>query len=322
MSAKQISQHADLVAGAGFSRESRPGRRVRRQTRRRKRMLVAWAFMLPFFLVNFIVVLGPSLSTFYYAFTDWSGVGPARFIGLANFVQLLHDADFHQAVIYNLLWVAMFLTVPIALGLFGAFLLSQIRRFQLLFRAIYFIPYILASVVNAAIWQQLLDPQQGLAYELDRLGIHWLDNVYFLGDRKLALASVAFVDNWHFWGFLVVIFLAAMQSIDTELYNAARVDGAGRWRQFCHVTLPGIRSVLGLALLLVTVWSLLVFEYPFIMTQGGPAGATQVMTILLYKNAFALNQPGYAAAMGLCVSLLAMVVALIFVFLRRKGLEN
>ena len=322
MSAKQIAQRADLVAGAGFSLESRPGRRVGRQTRRRKRVLVAWAFMLPFFLVNFIVVLGPSLSTFYYAFTDWSGVGPAHFIGLANFVQLLHDSDFHQAVLYNLLWVAMFLTVPIALGLFGAFLLSQIRRFQLLFRAIYFIPYILASVVNAAIWQQLLDPQQGLAYELDRVGIHWLDNVYFLGDRKLALASVAFVDNWHFWGFLVVIFLAAMQSIDTELYNAARVDGAGRWRQFCHVTLPGIRSVLGLALLLVTVWSLLVFEYPFIMTQGGPAGATQVMTILLYKNAFALNQPGYAAAMGLCVSLLAMVVALIFVFLRRKGLEN
>lgn len=316
MSVKQIT------SSVGFSTEPRARSGARRYTRRRKYQLLAWAFMLPFFLVNFVVVLGPSLSTFYYAFTDWSGVGPAHFVGLANFAQLLHDADFHRAVIYNLLWVAMFLTVPIALGLLGAFLLSQIKRFQLLFRAIYFIPYIIASVVNAAIWQQLLDPQQGLAYVLDRVGIHWLDNVYFLGDKKLALASVAFVDNWHFWGFLVVIFLAAMQSIDAELYNAAMVDGASRWRQFYHITLPGIRSVLGLALLLVTVWSLLVFEYPFIMTQGGPAGATQVMTILLYKNAFALNQPGYAAAMGLCVSLMATVVALIFVFLRRKGLEK
>lgn len=322
MAAKQLSQRASLSAGADFSSEARAGRHVTRRTRRRKYGLIAWAFMLPFFLVNFVVVLGPSLSTFYYAFTDWSGVGPAHFIGLANFAQLLHDADFHQAVLYNLLWVGMFLTVPIALGLLGAFLLSQIRRFQLLFRAIYFIPYIIASVVNAAIWQQLLDPQQGLAFALDRLGIHWLDNVYFLGDKKLALASVAFVDNWHFWGFLVVIFLAAMQSIDSELYNAARVDGANGWRQFFHITLPGIRSTLGLALLLVTVWSLLVFEYPFIMTQGGPAGATQVMTILLYKDAFALNEPGYAAAMGLCISLLAIVVALIFVILRRKGWEN
>lgn len=322
MAAKELSRRAALAAGAGFSSESRAGRRASRRTRRRKYGLIAWAFMLPFFLVNFVVVLGPSLSTFYYAFTDWSGVGPAHFIGLANFVQLFHDADFHQAVIYNLLWVGMFLTVPIALGLLGAFLLSQIRHFQLLFRAIYFIPYIIASVVNAAVWQQLLDPQQGLAFALDRLGIHWLDNVYFLGDKKLALASVAFVDNWHFWGFLVVIFLAAMQSIDAELYNAARVDGASGWRQFYHITLPGIRSTLGLALLLVTVWSLLVFEYPFIMTQGGPAGATQVMTILLYKDAFALNEPGYAAAMGLCISLLAIVVALIFVILRRKGWEN
>lgn len=322
MSAKQFAQHSSLPTSAGFSSEPRARSRVKRYTRRRKYRLIAWAFMLPFFLVNFVVILGPSLSTFYYAFTDWSGVGPAHFIGLANFEQLLHDADFHQAVIYNLLWVGMFLTVPIAMGLLGAFLLAQIKHFQLLFRAIYFIPYVTASVVNAAVWQQLLDPQQGLAFELDRLGIHWLDNVYFLGDKKLALASVAFVDNWHFWGFLVVIFLAAMQSIDAELYNAAMVDGANRWRQFYHITLPGIRSVLGLALLLVTVWSLLVFEYPFIMTQGGPAGATQVMTILLYKDAFALNEPGYAAAMGLCVSLLATVVALIFVVLRRKGLEK
>jgi raffinose/stachyose/melibiose transport system permease protein len=321
MIARQSARDSSPSSSAGFVLESRTGKRDMPRSRRKRHQLIAWLFMLPFFLVNFAVVLGPSLSTFYYAFTDWSGVGDAHFIGLANFVQLLSDADFHRAVLYNLLWVAMFLTVPIAMGLLGAFLLSQIKHFQLLFRAIYFIPYITASVVNAAVWQQLLDPQQGLAYELDRIGIHWLDNLYFLGDKKLALASVAFVDNWHFWGFLVVIFLAAMQSIDTELYNAAMVDGASGWERFYHITLPGIRSVLGLALLLVTVWSLLVFEYPFIMTQGGPAGATQVMTILLYKNAFALNEPGYAAAMGLVVSLLAALVALIFVFLRRKGLE-
>ncbi len=322
MSANQITRRFSSSNGEGFFSEPPARGNTRRRSRRKKYQLLAWVFMLPFFLVNVLVVLGPSLSTFYYSFTDWSGVGAAHFIGLANFQRLFQDTDFHLAVLYNLIWVAMFLTVPIALGLLGSFLLSQIKRFQLLFRAIYFIPYILASVVNAAIWQQLLDPQQGLASVLDRFNVHILDNVYFLGDKNLALASVAFVDNWHFWGFLVVIFLAAMQSIDTELYNAAMVDGAGRWRQFYHITLPGIRSVLGLALLLVTVWSLLVFEYPFIMTQGGPAGATQVMTLLLYKDAFALNEPGYAAAMGLCVSLLATIVALIFVFLRRKGWER
>ncbi|GHO73917.1 sugar-binding protein [Ktedonobacter sp. SOSP1-85] len=321
MLSKQAHRQASRSITGALSSERVSRDRARRSTRGRKRKLLAWAFMLPFFLVNFVVVLGPSLSTFYYAFTDWSGIGVAHFVGLANFEHLLHDVDFHQALTYNLLWVVMFLTVPIAMGLVGAFLLSQIKRFQMFFRAVYFIPYVIASVVNAAIWQQLLDPQQGLAFVLDRFGIHLLDNVYFFGDKKLALASVAFVDNWHFWGFLVVIYLSAMQAIDPELYNSARVDGANRWRQFYHITLPGIRPVLGLSLLLVTVWSLLVFEYPFIITQGGPAGATQVMTILLYKNAFALNEAGYAAAMGLCVSVLAAIVASIFVFIRRKGVE-
>ncbi|HEY4389445.1 MAG TPA: sugar ABC transporter permease [Ktedonobacteraceae bacterium] len=287
----------------------------------RKRKLLAWAFMLPFFVVNFVVVLGPSLSTFYYSLTDWSGIGPAQFVGLANFQHLLTDADFHQAILFNLIWLALFLTVPIIMGLFGAFLLSQIKRFQMFFRAAYFIPYVIASVVNAAIWQQLLDPQQGLAFALDHLGIHFLDNVFFFGDTKLALGSVAFVDNWHFWGFLVVLFFAAMQSVDHQLYEAAKVDGSSRWRQFYHVTLPGIRPVLGIVVLLVTVWSLLVFEYPFIITQGGPAGATQVMTILLYKDAFSLNQAGYAAAMGLTLSVVAAAITGIYLFLQRRGVE-
>jgi raffinose/stachyose/melibiose transport system permease protein len=320
MSSKQITNQVSL-SGQSLSSERPIDRHKRSRSGHKKRKVLAWVFMIPFFLVNFLVVLGPSISTFYYSFTDWTGVGAAHFVGLANFQRLLGDADFHQAVIYNLIWVAMFLTVPVAMGLIGAFLLSQIKHFQLFFRAVFFVPYIMASVVNAAIWQQVLDPQQGISFALDRIGIHWLDNVYFFGNKNLALGSVAFVDNWHFWGFLVVIFLAAMQSVDPELYQAAMVDGASRWRQFYHVTLPSIRSVLGLVLLLVTVWSLLVFEYPFIITQGGPANATQVMTILMYNTAFAQNQAGYAAAMGLCVSALAAVVALIFVFVRRKGVE-
>lgn len=282
---------------------------------------MAWAFMVPFFVVNVSVILGPSLSTFYYSLTDWTGLGPANFVGLANFQHLLTDTEFHQAIVFNLIWLALFLTVPVIMGLFGAFLLSQIKHFQIFFRAAYFIPYVIASVVNAAIWQQLLDPQQGLAFALDHMGIHWLDNVFFFGDTKLALGSVAFVDNWHFWGFLVVLFFAAMQAVDPQLYEAAKVDGASHWGQFYHVTLPGIRPVVGIVLLLVSVWSLLVFEYPYVITQGGPAGSTQVMTLLLYKDAFSLNQAGYAASMGLTLSFVAAIITAIYLFLQRRGVE-
>ena len=319
MSLSQLSGSVVKSAGRAPHRE-RPTSTTRFSPQR-KRQLLAWVFMLPFFLVNLLVILGPSLSTFYYSLTDWSGVGAAHFIGLANFQQLLSDADFHRAFVINLLWMAMFLTIPIALGLFGAFLLSQIKRYQLFFRAAYFIPYVVASVVNAAVWQQILDPQQGMASQLDRLGLHFLDNIFFFGDQKLALPSVAFVDNWHFWGFLVVIFLSAMQAVSPDLYDAAKVDGANYWHQFYHVTLPGIRPVLSIVLLLVTVWSLLVFEYPYIITQGGPADATQTMTILLYKNAFSLNEAGYAAAMGLSMSFIAIVITLVYQFLQRRGVE-
>jgi raffinose/stachyose/melibiose transport system permease protein len=317
-------EHATNTVMPSTGRPSQKHGRMKSTQRRsveRKRKLIAWAFMVPFFLVNFSVILGPSLSAIYYSFTDWSGIGPAHFVGLANFQHLLTDGEFHQAILFNIFWTAMFLTVPIAMGLLGAFLLSHITRFQMFFRAAYFIPYVTASVVNAAIWQQLLSPQQGISSLFDRIGLHFLDNVYFFGDVHLALPSVAFVDNWHFWGFLVVLFLAAMQSVDQQLYEAAKVDGASNWRQFYHVTLPGIRPVLGIVVLLVTVWSLLTFEYPYVITQGGPAGATQVITLLLYKNAFSLNEAGYAASMGLTLSAVAAAITLIYLYLQRRGVE-
>jgi raffinose/stachyose/melibiose transport system permease protein len=321
MSLEQITGSAGSSVQGALSQERTPLRRSRHRLAERKRKLVAWAFMLPFLAVSIFVVLGPSLSSFYYSLTDWTGLGAAHFIGLANFQQLLTDTDFHKALLYNLFWMAWFLTIPMGLGLFGAFLLSQIKRFQMFFRAAYFVPYIIASVVNASIWEQILDPQQGLASQLDRIGIHWLDNVYFFGDQHLALPSVAFVDSWHFWGFLLIFFLAAMQSVDKELYDAARVDGANRWNQFLHVTLPGILPVFGILVLLVVVWSLITFEYPYIITQGGPAGATQILTVLLYQNAFANNEAGYAAAMGIVISLAAIVITLVYQYLQRRGLE-
>jgi raffinose/stachyose/melibiose transport system permease protein len=321
MPLEQVTSSVSTSSRGALTQERTPVRRTRSQSLQRKRGLIAWAFMLPFLAVSAFVVLGPSLSSFYYSLTDWTGLGAAHFIGLANFQQLLADADFHKAILFNLFWMAWFLTIPMALGLFGAFLLSQIKRFQMFFRAAYFVPYIIASVVNAAIWEQILDPQQGLAFELDKIGIHWLDKVFFFGDQHLALPSVAFVDSWHFWGFLLIFFLAAMQSVDKDLYEAARVDGANRWHQFWHVTLPGILPVFGILVLLVTVWSLITFEYPYIITQGGPAGATQILTVLLYQDAFANNEAGYAAAMGITISIIAIAITLVYQYLQRRGLE-
>jgi raffinose/stachyose/melibiose transport system permease protein len=287
----------------------------------RRRARVAWLFMVPLVAVNLLVIVAPAAATVWYAFTDWSGVGAARFVGLANFRQLLGDLEFHQAGLHYLTWTAFFLTVPIAMGLLGAFLLSRIRRFQVLFRIAYFIPYVIASVVNGAIWQNLLDPVLGLGAQLDKFGIPLLRDVNFLGNPSLALPTVAFVDNWHFWGFLVVLFLAAMGSVDRSLYEAARVDGATTWREFWHITLPGIRATLLFVALMTIIWSLLAFDYVYILTQGGPAGATELISTLLYKQAFTLNEAGYAAAMGVGMTSVVLVVVGVYLWLRRRGWE-
>jgi raffinose/stachyose/melibiose transport system permease protein len=292
-----------------------------RQRARRQRLVAGALCLTPLLLVNFLVILGPSAATIYYSFTDWTGIGEPNFVGLQNYRDLVGDPNYHNALIHVVFWTAFFLTVPIAMALFGAFLLAQVRRFQLLFRLIYFIPYTIASVVTASIWKNIYDGNRGVVPLLADLGVTSLEGTAPLGNKRLALPAVAWVDTWHWWGFLVVIFLAAMHSVDPDLYDAVKVDGGGRWREFRDVTLPGIQPTLVFVLLLTVIGSLLVFDYIYIMTEGGPAGATEVVGTLLYERAFRLFEVGYAAAMGLTMTAVSAVVMLVYLLLRRRGWE-
>ena len=289
--------------------------------RRQRRGMAAWLFLAPLLLVNLLVIIGPSIATIYYSFTDWTGTGAAKFTGLANYKRAFDDPDLRQAVVHNLIWFVLFLTIPTILGLLAAHLLSRIRRFQMLFRTIFFIPYITASVVNAAVWENILNPTNGIGVALGHIGIPFLKNTSFLGDPNLALPTVNFVVDWHWWGFLAVIYLAAMQSIDHALYDAARVDGANRWQEFRFVTLPGIYPTLVFMFLMTIIWSLKVFDYVYIMTRGGPGGASQVISTLMYDDIFNKFEAGYAAAIGLSMSFVIVVVLAGYFYLRKRGSE-
>jgi raffinose/stachyose/melibiose transport system permease protein len=262
------------------------------------------------------------VSSLYYAFTDWNGFTTPHFTGLANAQRLLGDADFWNAISHNFFWMIFFLTVPFVMGLAGAFMLSRVRRGAMLFRVVYFIPYLIASVVNAQIWKNLLDPTSGLAAQLDKFGIHFLDKVFFFGDSNLALPSVAFVDNWHFWGFLVVLFVAAMQGVDGSRFEAARIDGANAWQEFWHVALPGIRPTLVFAIMIISLWSLLAFDYSYALTGGGPAGASDLVSLLVNRTAFSNLEAGYAAFIALVMSLLGAAFLVVFAVLNRKEDET
>jgi raffinose/stachyose/melibiose transport system permease protein len=291
---------------------------------RRKRFfrkkVIPILFVLPILVINLVVVLGPSLSSLYYSLTNWNGVGIAKFIGLQNFQKILTDKQYLHAFQNNLVWLLFFLTIPIAIALLASSVLAPLKKGGLFFRAVLFVPYILPSVIVASIWKDLLHLDTGLGGLAAKLGLPFLNIAYF-GRMDTSLLSAAFVDNWHWWGFLMVLFLTAMQSVPAELYDAAKIDGANAVNEFFHVTLPGIRPTLIFMLLMTGIWSFLAFDYVWITTQGGPAGSSEMLSVLVFKNAFQRFNAGYAAAIGLTMSFFAGIIITIYQLLRKRGWE-
>lgn len=303
----------EAIRGASPTGAIPPGRR--RAKRRRRR--VAVLFLLPALTINLLVIGGPGVSSLYYAFTDWDGFTTPDFTGLDNAIRLLGDGNFWNAISHNAIYLLTFISIPMAMGLGGAFMLSRIRRGAGGLKVIYFVPYLFASVVTAQVWKNLLSPTYGIGAALDSIGIPLLRDVYFFGDTNLALFSVMAVDIWQFWGFLVVLFLAAMQGIDQERFEAARLDGANAWQEFWHVAVPGIRPTLTFAFMIISLWSLLTFNFAYVLTGGGPAGSSDLIALLVNRTAFSALEAGYATFIALAMSLLGAVLLVIFHFIRK-----
>lgn len=297
---------ADQTSRVPQIAQAAPSRRWSRLLR--DNSVKGWLFMVPLILVNGLVILVPALSAVYYSMTDWTGIGGASFIGLENYVTMLSDPNFATALWHNIHWTIFFLIVPMAMGLFGAYMLTRVRRFALFFRVAYFIPYIVASVVSASIWRSLLSPDASFGA---------MFGINFLGNQDWALISVEFVNNWAWWGFLVVVFLASMQGINPSLYEASSIDGAGPIRQFFSITLPSIRPTFMFLGLMTIIWSFLSFDYIYILTQGGPAGATEVLSTLLYREAFSNLNAGYASAIGVIMAVISGAVVGAYLWIRK-----
>ncbi len=291
---------------------------AQRRARLWRKAILPWLFMAPILILNVVVILGPSIGSAFFAFTEWSGLGTPKWVGLANFQRMLTDRVYRIAFTNNVKWTLIFLTVPITMGLLGSALLAPIKRFAMFYRVAYFLPYVIASVVNAQIWRNILHPTMGIGPFLAERGLEFM-NVAFFGNRHVVLYSIAFVDNWHWWGFLVVLYLAAMQAIDPELYEAARLEGANRWQEWRYVTLPGILPTLVFTILMTIIWSFLVFDYIYLLTQGGPAHASEVLATEVFNSAFFRFEVGYAAAIGVSMSFIAAMVVTGFILLRRRG---
>lgn len=281
---------------------------------KKKAKLVPYLFLAGAFLIHFLLVALPSVSTLVMSLFDWNGLGAAEFIGFDNFGKIFRDPVVATAVTNNLKWTVLFLTLPLLLGFVAALLISRIRHFQMLFRTVYFVPYVLSAAVISKIWMAYYNPYYGFNKLFEQLGWTKLAETLWLGNPGIALYSVAFVDMWHWWGFIMVMFLSALQQVDPALYESARVDGVNRWQEIRYIMIPSIKRTIAFMMIMTVMWSFLTFDYVYVMTNGGPNHSTEILATLIYKNAFQDYRVGYANA--LCV--LQCGICLIFYIIQRK----
>ena len=286
----------------------------------RRKQLIAVLFVLPALIIHASIVTIPSLSTVYMSFFEWNGLGNAAFIGLDNFIELFtKDNVFWVAVTNNLKWALIFITVPIIIAVPVASVLRKVGRGQMLYRTLFFLPYVVAPAVAGKIFSAYYNPINGISQIFRQLGWESLANIDFLGNPKIALYAVAVVDNWHWWGFVMVLMLSALHQVDPALYEAAKVEGANKWQEFRYITIPGIRPTLFFIVMMTIIWSFFQFDYIWVMTMGGPAQSTEILSTWMYKNAFVNYRAGYANAICVIQSFICVFTYFALRFMQKRG---
>ena len=295
------------------------------RTRRRTRHggLTPWLFALPALLVYVVFLVYPAFSSLFFSLTDWDGLSPDyHIIGLDNYTAMVKDPVVVQAAINNLIWSVVTIVVPVVLGLVLAVLLNGKVRGKPILRMVFYTPGVLPLVAVASIWGWLYNPQYGAVNAFLRdVGLGALAQPW-LGQNSTALAAVMVPAIWLRTGFPMLLYLAALQGIPQDQYEAATMDGATRWQQFWYITMPNLRPAHYIVIALSLIDSFKVFDLIYATTYGGPGTATQVMGTWMYFNVFQYYQAGYGTAIAVVITLAAIAVGIPYVRSQTKEHES
>jgi len=277
-------------------------------------------FLAPSLIPLALFTIGPIVASAGISLLQWNLLRAPEFVGLDNYAKLLGSVEFMDALRHTLLFLAGYLPLVIVGGLALALALHQPLRGSVFFRSAYFLPVVSSWVVVALMWRWLLSPDVGLVnYLLDLIGI---DGPGWWADPAWAMPSVILATAWKDLGFVMVLFLAGLQAIPEEYYEAAEVDGAGRYRRFRHVTLPLLSPTLFFVVVISLISGFQVFDQVFVMTGGGPAGATSVVVERVYTYAFRYGQMGYASAMSWVLVAIILVATIVQLRLQRRWVHD
>jgi raffinose/stachyose/melibiose transport system permease protein len=276
---------------------------------RRRRTAPPWWFTAPALLLFAFVVLVPSARGVYYAFTDWDGLDPQfAFVGLDNFRAMADDPDAQQAIWHTLVIAVAITVLQNGVGLLLALGVNTMIKSRNFLRVLLFAPAMIAQIVTAYLWRNLLSPDGAVNSLLSAVGLDsWRQN--WLGDPDLALWMIVLVVVWQYAGYSMVIFVAGLQSVPKEIYEAAAIDGSSPVRRFWSIIRPLLAPALTINLMLSIIGGIKLFDQVYALTGGGPGHATDTISTLIYKDAFTLGEFGYSIALAVVLTAVVAVIS-------------
>ncbi|MFF2053521.1 carbohydrate ABC transporter permease [Leifsonia sp. NPDC058194] len=300
-----------LPRAATRGRTPRPPRRRLRDDRR-----VAWLFIAPVLIGFAVFYLYPTIRGFWWSFTDYSLLADPSFVGIDNYVAVLQDKEFWNSMGVTLYYVLVNVTTQTALALLLAALMHRLTR-SVMLRTTLLLPWLVPNVTVGLVWLWLLDTNLGFVNHL--ITAMGLPAVGFFTNPALAIPTISIVNTWAFTGYTALLFYAGMLQIPGDLYESASLDGAGEWRLFTRITLPLLRPVMALVLVVSLIGSFQIFDTVAVTTKGGPVNATRVIYYYIYQQAFTFFHMGYAATMAIVLVLILGVLTAVQLRLLRAS---
>ena len=279
----------------------------------------SYLYILPAFIFYILFVLFPLGDTLVTSFTEWNGISEKKWVGLENYSKNLSNKKIISSIKHSFILIIFYSFLPIIIGLLIAGIMIRVKiHGKATYRAILFLPQILSMIVVGISWRWIYAPKGPLNSGLDFFGLENVSRAW-LGSFDFALPFVGLIGTWVMFGFTMILFIAGVQKIPSELYDAAKVDGAGAIAEFLNVTLPNLRGEIIVALIFTVTLALRNFDLIYITTGGGPGTSTMIPSMFIYKKAFQMNQVGSASSLGIMLTLLIFtLVSLILIILREK----
>lgn len=282
--------------------------------KKRRDMAFSAFFLAPALIVFVLLIIIPIVMTLEYSLTSWRGVGEMNFVGLENYIKLFQDRNYITTVLNSFILLIIGLVVQLSFGMVGAFLVSRLNRGYKFYRSVYYLPSIISAAAMALLFSIFFNADMGPFNEiLSALGFG--DSIAgrsWLSDSSVVIYFVAVPQIWQYMGQQFIIYLAAVQNIPEELFESASLDGASSAKMFFKITVPSLRPITSVVVILIITGCLKAFDYPWIMTTGGPGYSSSYMAVMMYREVFKNGHFGYGSAVAMSILFISLILVVIY----------